>query len=137
MLLFLRSLVAYLAAQGVLEPEVTEDGPGRTFLQQLPDTPIDANGLICYDSKLPTLTDKQSGVYHIQVIFRRSTHAAALQAAITLFQFLCSRPEPIEDLEEGRYAIFDVRSGPVSLGSDENGNWRYSLNFPVTSQMYI
>ena len=67
---------------------------------------------------------------------RRKKHNDVLTEITKVFRFLCSRPELVEDISEDYYAIFDVRTGPVSLGTDDNGNWRYSLNFPVTSKMY-
>lgn len=133
---FLKALVAFLASNGVLSPEVSSEGDGITFLQHLPDDPVEANCVTCYDSKLPTLVNKQSGVYHIQILMRRKKHNDVLTEIMKVFRFLCSRPELVEDISEDYYAIFDVRTGPVLLGTDDNGNWRYSLNFPVTSKMY-
>lgn len=133
---FIKVLVAFLAAQGVLSPEVSSDGDGITYLQQLPDAPVEANCVTCYDTDLPRVVSKQSGVYHIQVIMRRKKHSDVLTEITQLFQFLCARPEPVEDIGDGYFAIFDVRKGPISLGRDDNNNWRYSLNFPVTSLIY-
>ena len=133
---FLKALVAYLARNGVLSEEVSSGGSGITYLQHLPDEPIEANCVTCYDSKLPTLYDKQSGVYQIQLLMRRKRHNDVLTDIHKVFQFLCSLPEPIVDIDNDYTAIFDVRSAPVSLGVDDNGNWRYSFNFPVTSKMY-
>lgn len=133
---FLKALVAFLARNGVLSEEASSEGDGITYLQQLPDDPIEANCVTCYDTDLPRLVNKQSGVYHIQVLMRRKKHNDVLSEITKLFQFLCARPELVEDISDDYYAIFDVRSGPVPLGTDDNGNWRYSLNFPVTSKMY-
>lgn len=133
---FLKALVAFFAQNGVLSEEVSPDGEGITFLQHLPDEPIEANCISCYDQTLPTLVDKQSGVYHIQVIMRRKKHSDVLNEITALFHFLCSRAEIVEDIDENYYAIFDVRHGPILIGADDNGNWRYSLNFPVTSKTY-
>ena len=133
---FLKALVAFLANNGVLSEEVSSEGDGITYLQHLPDDPDEANCVTCYDTDLPRLVGKQAGVYHIQVIMRRKKHNTVLTEITELFQFLCNRPEPVEDIGNDYYAIFDVRSGPVPLGIDDNGNWRYSLNFPVTSKMY-
>lgn len=133
---FLKALVAFLASNGVLSPEVSSEGDGITFLQHLPDDPVEANCVTCYDAKLPTLVNKQSGVYYIQILMRRKKHNDVLTEITKVFRFLCSRPELVEDIGEDYYAIFDVRTGPVPLGTDDNGNWRYSLNFPVTSKIY-
>ena len=133
---FLKALVAYLARNGVLSEEVSLGGDGITYLQHLPDEPVEANCVTCYDSKLPTLYDKQSGVYHIQLLMRRKKHSDVINDITKVFQFLCSFKEPIVDIDNDYFAIFDVQAGPVPLGVDDNGNWRYSFNFPVTSKMY-
>lgn len=135
---FLHTLVAFLAAHNVLPPEVTASDTNRskTFLQYLPDEPSKVYMVRWYDTSLPALVNKQAGVYRIQVVMRNPNHAEVLREITALWTFLINRPEPIEDIGNGFYAIFDCRSGPVEIGKDDHGNYRYSLNFPVKSKTF-
>lgn len=69
---FLHVFVAFLAAAKVIPPEVTSEDTERekTYLQSLPDDPDNVYCFRIYDGALPTLTDKQAGVYRIQATVR-------------------------------------------------------------------
>lgn len=135
---FLKALVSFLAANGVLPPEVTSIDTNRekTYLQTLPDEPPKAYCVRIYDGALPTLVDKQAGVYRVQVMVRNPKQSEALADVTKLWRFLINRPEPIEDINPTTWVIFDVQSVPIPLGRDEKGNYLYSLNFPVKTSMY-
>lgn len=138
---FVRALVAFLATNGVLPPEVTstdvtEKEREKTHLQALPDAPAKAYCVRWYDTSVPTLVDKQAGVYRIQVLMRNPKHGEVVREIEALWRFLLNRPEPIEDISDKYWVIFDVRSGPVPLGKDEKGNYLYSLNFPVKTKLF-
>jgi hypothetical protein len=135
---FLHTLVAFLADHGVLPPEVQGADANRekTYLQYLPDSPDNAICVRIYEGSLPSLVDKQAGIYRVQFIVRNSSHSEALADMTKLWRFLCSRPEPIEDIAPGVWAIIDVQTVPSPLGRDEKGNYLYSLNVPIKTSMY-
>lgn len=130
-----------MAKNNVLPPEVTskdvtDKEREKTHLQTLPDAPAKACAVRWYDTSVSTLVGKQVGVYRIQVLMRNPKHGEVLKDIEALWKFLLNRPEPIEDINEKRWVIFDVQSGPVPLGQDEKGNYLYSLNFPVKTQLF-
>ena len=135
---FIHTLIAFLAANNVLPAEVTPDDEDRskTYIQSLPDAPDKAYCVSWYDTRLPSIHDKQAGVYQIQVLMRNPNHAEVLREISDLWRFLINRPEPIDDIGNGFYAIFDCMSGPNFLGKDEHNNFQYSLNFPVKSKTF-
>ena len=55
---------------------------------------------------------------------------------VRIWKFLLKRPDLIEDINDHRWCIFDVKSGPVKLENDEKGNFLWSLSFPVTTNLY-
>lgn len=130
-----------MAKNNILPPEVTPRDVTpkereKTYLQALPDAPAKAYAVHWYDTSVPTLVGKQTGVYRIQVLMRNPKHGEVLNDIEKLWKFLLNRPEPIEDITDKRWVIFDVQSGPVSLGQDDKGNYLYSLNFPVKTQLF-
>lgn len=130
-----------MAKNKVLPPEVTPSDATcaereKTFLQALPDSPAKACCVRWYDTSVPALVGKQAGVYRIQVLMRNPKHGEVLKDIETLWKFLLNRPELIEDISDTRWVIFDVQSGPIPLGQDEKGNYLYSLNFPVKTQLF-
>ena len=135
---FLQALVAFFAANDVLPAEVTPSDTNRekTYLQNLPEEPHKAYCVRIYDADLPTLVDKQAGVFRVQVLMRNKIHAAVMADAYKLWRFLINRPELIEDISEEYWAIFDVLQGPNPLGRDEKGNYLYSLNIPIKTKMF-
>ena len=136
---FLKVLVEFLSANGVLPAEITpqDDDRSKTYLQSMPDTPAKAYCVTLYDTSLPSIHDKQAGVYRIQVIMRNPNHTEVFQEITNLWKFLINRPDYIEeDIGQGYYAIIDCTTGPLYLGKDEHGNHRYSLNFPVKSKTF-
>lgn len=135
---FLSVLVAFLASNNVLPAEITAGDSNRekTYLQKLPSAPDKAYCVKLYDCNLPTLADKQAGIYRIQVIMRNKSHGDVTTDIFKLWRFLISRPSYIEDIGSDYWVIFDVQSGPISLGQDEKGNYLYSLNFPVKTKMF-
>jgi len=135
---FIKALVAFFAANGVLPAEVTPSDTNRekTYLQNLPDAPTKAYCVRIYDADVPSLVDKQAGVYRVQVLMRNKNHAAVMADMYKLWRFLLNRPELVEDISEEYWAIFDVRTGPNPLGQDEKGNYLYSLNIPIKTKMF-
>ena len=135
---FLHVFVAFLAAAKVIPPEVTSEDTERekTYLQSLPDDPDNVYCFRIYDGALPTLTDKQAGVYRIQATVRNHSQTQALANVSTLWRFLIARPEFIEDIGNGYWVIIDAQSVPIPVGRDEKGNYLYTLNFPVKTKMY-
>lgn len=135
---FLQALVAFFAANGVLPAEVTPSDTNRekTYLQNMPEEPHKAYCVRIYDADLPTLVDKQAGVFRVQVLMRNKKHAPVMADAYKLWRFLINRPELVEDISPEYWAIFDVRQGPNPLGQDEKGNYLYSLNIPIKTKMF-
>lgn len=135
---FVHKLIAFLAANSVLPAEIqpSDTDRSKTYLQALPDEPAKAYCVNWYDTSLPSIHDKQAGVYRIQVVMRNPKHSEVLQDITGLWKFLINRPEPIDDIGDGYYAIFDCTSGPNPLGKDDHGNYQYSLNFPVKSKTF-
>lgn len=134
---FLNDLVEFFADNDVMPPEVTPQDTDRekTYLQNLPATPDKVCCVRLYDTDLPTLANKQTGVYRIQVIMRNRNHTTVFDDIYKLWKFLINRPEYIEDLND-YFVIFDAQKGPIPLGQDEKGNYLYSLNFPVKTKMF-
>ena len=135
---FLHQIVSFLSSQDVLPPEVTSEDSDRskTSLQFLPDAPDKAYCVRIYDGALPSLVDKQAGIYRVQFLMRNPKHSEVLADITKLWRFLISRPEPIEDIAPGVWVIIDARSVPIPLGRDEKGNYLYSLNVPIKTAMY-
>lgn len=138
---FLHALVAYLAANGVLPPEVTPNDTDRskTYLVYLPDAPDKAYCVKIYDGSVPSLADKQAGVFRVQVVMRNPSHAEVLSEIYTLWRFLLqlsSSGDYITDISADYWAIIDPQSPPIAAGRDEKGNYLYTLNFPVTTKMF-
>lgn len=137
---FLENLVAYLNENGVITPlvksEDTESAREGTYLQLMPDYPKKATCVRCYGVSTVPLGDKQSGVYRIQVSMRNPLHHVVLDDITKLWQFLLRHSGYIIDREDGNYYIFDAMNGPIPLGKDADGNYQYSLNFPVRSRTF-
>lgn len=135
---FLHAFIAWLASFGVLPPEVLASDADRekTYLVYLPDSPDKAVSVRIYDGMLPSLAGKQAGVFRIQVLMRNPSHAEVANDIFTLWQFLCDRPEYIEDISPNYWVIIDTQTPPIPAGRDDKGNYLYSLNFPVTTKMF-
>ena len=138
---FVRKLIAFLADNGVLPPEVTSSDKTeverqKTYLQTLPDSPAKAYCVRWYDTNVSSVVNKQVGIYRIQVMMRNPKHGEVLREIEALWKFLLQRPEPIEDITDDCWVIFDIQSGPIPLGQDDKGNYLYSLNFPVKTQLF-
>lgn len=135
--MFIKTLVKFLSDANVIPPEVRGSDRDRqkTYLQFLPDDPPKVVCVRWYHTDLPSMVGKEAGVYRIQIIFRNPKHGELLKEITALWQFLVNRPEPIEDVGDGYFAIFDCQEGPIPLNKDQNGNYLYSLNFPVTSKI--
>ena len=116
--------------------DITDKEREKTYLQALPDAPAKAYCVRWYDTSVPTLVGKQTGVYRIQVLMRNPKHGEVLHDIEKLWRFLLNRPEMIENISKDRWVIFDMQSGPVPLGQDEKGNYLYSLNFPVKTKLF-
>lgn len=134
---FLNDLVAFFYDNGVMPAEITASSTDRegTYLQYLPDSPNNAWCAKVYATDAPALAGKQSGVVHVQIIARNESHGTVFNSINTLWQFLLNRPEFIEDFED-YFVIFAAQSGPIPTGRDEQGNYLYTLNFPVTTKLY-
>lgn len=138
---FLHALVAFLSANTPMPPEVTvkdvlPQDREKTYLQTLPPKPAKAWSIRIYDGTLPTLTNKQAGIYRVQIIVRNPRQGEAFRDISSVWQFLINRPEYIEDMDSQFWVIFDVQSVPIFLEQDEAGNYLYSLNFPVKTKMF-
>lgn len=137
MLSFLRAFVYFLYVNGVLPPEYTtvEGSEENTYLMFLPDEPDTLCSVIPYDSAVPTIGGKGFGVIYLQIIFRSLNHEEVLNKINKLFEFLSSRTEFIEDIDENYWVIIDTVKLPTKLENDEKGRYRYSLSFPVTTKI--
>ena len=94
------------------------------------------NNIVHYNTKVPTLVDKSAGVISVQVVCRNKSAKVAYMNIVRIWKFLLKRPDLIEDINDHRWCIFDVKSGPVKLENDEKGNFLWSLSFPVTTNLY-
>lgn len=137
---FLTDLVAYFNENGVMDPLVkSSDKEGAregTYLQLLPDHPKRVTCVRCYDVTTVPLSDKQSGIFRIQVTMRNPVHYSVLASITALWRFLLCKSGEIIDVGDDNYYIFDAQNGPVPLGKDDDGNYRYTLNFPVRTRTF-
>ena len=141
---FLKELISFLSSAldedgfPICPPEVLPSDTDRekSYLYDLPKSPENVFVFRDYDTKVPTLSDKQAGVIHVQIIVRNKSAKIAYINIYRLWKFLLNRPEYVEDINDHRWCIFDVKSGPVKLENDEHGNYLWSLSFPVTTNLY-
>ena len=136
---FLHTLVTWLCAQGILPREalVTDKGMDRndkTYLMNLPEDVADCYCVRQYNQRLHSIVAKEASVRYIQIISRNQSHSKALENIETVYKFLINRPEPIEDISEDTWVIIDCQKGPVKLNEDSQGNYLYSLSFPITTK---
>lgn len=135
---FIHTLITWLAEQNIIPAEVqsTDTDREKTYVQLLPATPANVYCVRLYDTALPTLTDKQTGVFYIQFLVRNKSHAQAIANIDALWKFLSNRPEIVEDITDTQWVIFDVRSGPIFVEQDAHGNYLYSLNVPIKTKIF-
>lgn len=141
---FLRDLITFFNSYtddenvAICPPEVQVNDIERekSYLFDLPTEPENVYVFKEYNVKVPTLVDKQAGVRYVQVIVRNRSNKIAYANINRLWKFLLKRPEFIEDINDHRWCIFDVRSGPVKMENDTKGNYLWSLSFPVTTNLY-
>ena len=136
---FLHTLVTWLCAQGLLPREalVTDRGIDRndkTYLMNLPEDVADCYCVRQYNQRLHSIVAKEASVRYIQIIARNQNHSKALKNIETVYKFLINRPELIEDISEDTWVIIDCQKGPVKLNEDSQGNYLYSLSFPITTK---
>ena len=81
-----------------------------------------------------SIVAKDASVRYIQIIARNQNHSKALENIEAVYKFLINRPEPIEDISEDTWVIIDCQKGPVKLNEDSQGNYLYSLSFPITTK---
>jgi hypothetical protein len=135
---FLVALIAWLAASDIVPPMMTPSDTDlqKSYLYSLPDAPDKVVAFRNYYTNSPSVVPKQVGVKYIQVTFRDVTQKGAFEAVQKLYMFLLQRPEPIDWISDKYYCIFDVRNGPIPLSDDEKGRHRWSLSFPVKTNLY-
>lgn len=141
---FLKDLIAFFNScvddenVVICPPEVQADDIERekSYLFDLPKEPENVYVFKEYNTKVPTLVDKQAGVRYVQIIVRNRSNKMAYANINRIWKFLLKRPELIEDINDHRWCIFDVRNGPVKLENDTKGNYLWSLSFPVTTNLY-
>lgn len=139
MLEFLKALVAWLNAQGIIPAEVTEtdieeDRNNKTYLMNLPE---DVPNVFCirqYNMRLSSLIAKDVCVRYIQIIVRDEKHAQAMQSIEKVFQFLKNRPDFIEEMDDNYWVIIDCNNGPVKIDEDSQGRYMYSLSLSITTK---
>lgn len=139
MLEFLHAFVAWLCAQDIIPQEVTETdlGDDRNDKTHLMNLPEDAPNVFCvrqYNMRLSSLVAKDACVRYIQIIVRNQKHQQAIESIEKVFQFLKSRPEVIEDMDENYWVIIDCNNGPAKMDEDSQGRYLYSLSFAVTTK---
>ena len=118
------------------EIQVEDIDREKSYLFDLPTEPENVYVFKEYNTKVPTLVDKQFGVRYVQIIVRNKSNKIAYANINRIWKFLLKRPDFIEDINEHRWCIFDIRSGPVKLENDTKGNYLWSLSFPVTTNLY-
>ena len=141
---FLKELISFLNlstdsdGNPIVPPEVTSEDTDRekSYLMDLPKDPTNVYVFRLYNTKVPTLVNKQAGVHYVQVIVRNKSANKAYANINRIWHFLLQRPNLIEDINDHRWCIFDVKSGPVKLECDHKGNHLWSLSFPVTTKLY-
>lgn len=136
---FLHTLVTWLCAQGILPREATvtdraDDRNDKTYLMNLPEDVTDCYCVRQYNQRLHSIVAKDASVRYIQIIARNQNHSKALENIEAVYKFLINRPEPIEDISEDTWVIIDCQKGPVKLNEDSQGNYLYSLSFPITTK---
>ena len=141
---FLKDLIAFFNSSvddngvPICPPEVQSSDKDRekSYLYDLPKDPVNVYVFRDYNTKVPTLVDKSAGVISVQVMCRNKSAKVAYMNIVRIWKFLLKRPDLIEDINDHRWCIFDVKSGPVKLENDEKGNFLWSLSFPVTTNLY-
>lgn len=139
MLDFLRTFCMWLANQGIIPREVTENDideerEDKTYLMNLPD---DASNVVCvrqYNMRLAPLVAKEACVRYIQIIVRNVNHNKAINLSEQIYQFLKIRPEFIEDISPDYWVIIDCTKGPIKLEEDKQGRYQYSISIPITTK---
>lgn len=135
---FLSSLVAWLADQNIVPPELkpSDTNKEKTYLVDMPANPVNVVVFNNYKTSIASLTPKQVGVKRIQVLVRNKSQKAAYLQIHKIYQFLLNRPEFIEYITPTQWVIFDVKEGPIKLLQDDKGSHIWSLSFPVKTNLF-
>lgn len=135
---FIKTLANFLATSDIIPPLVTPEDMDRekTYEITLPDSPDNVYVITQYDTDIASMVAKNVCVAHIQIIIRNTSQGVVFSQMEKLHQFLLDRPEPIEDITDSTWCIFDVRKGPISLGQDAQGRYLWSLSFPVKTNIF-
>lgn len=141
---FLKELIQFLnkstdeSGVPIVPPEVSSEDNDRekSYLDSLPSEPNNVYVFKIYNTKVASLVNKQAGVHYVQLIVRNESNKQAYQNIERVWKFLLNRPEFIEDINPNRWVIFDVRSGPIKIQTDEKGNHLWSLSFPVKTSLF-
>ena len=136
---FLHTLVTWLNSYNILPREVLDtdkedEREDKTYLMNLPE---DVSNCYCvrqYNQRLNPSVTKDAGVRYVQIIIRNQKHAKALADSDKVFRFLLNKSGYIEDITEDLWAIINCQQGPVKLKEDSQGNYLYSLSFPITTK---
>lgn len=136
---FLHIFSNWLCEQGILPREAIltdrdSEREDKTYLMNLPEDVTNCYCVRQYNQRLHTLAGKEACVRYIQVVVRNQKHASALVNIEKVYKFLISRPEFIEDITSDWWVIIDCNKGPEKLNEDSQGNYLYSLSFPVTTK---
>ena len=135
---FLRFFAEWLTTNKLLPREVTVADKGseredKTYLMNLPEDVANCFCVRQYNQRVHTLVAKDACVRYIQIIARNTSHVTAMNSIEKIYNFLINRPELIEDVN-GRWMIIDCCQGPTKMKEDSQGNYLYSISFPVTTK---
>lgn len=133
---FLRALIVFLSSHDVMPEEVqpTDVDREKTYILNIPTEPDNVFVVMQYRSDLPSTFNKEFAVRRIQIICRNLSEGNALSNMEAIYNFLKDRPEPIEEMNDTYWAMFDIQTGPVRLSPDERGRYLYSLSFPIKTK---
>jgi hypothetical protein len=142
MIEFMETLIEYFSENDVMPAIVTSASTGvareGTYLNQFPASPSNCWVMKNYSTNLPSVNIKTAGIRRIQVSVRHKSMHQAMLNINRLFDFICSRMEPewdwwIQIGTDKKYnCLFNQRTGPIMLSPDEEGQYIWALNIPIT-----
>lgn len=145
--LFLHALVQWLSDNNVIFPEAVNNEENKSYLMNFPaDVNVKNCALVSqYDISLNAQNVPGACVRFIQFIFRNTSHTMAMTQSEALYEFFKNQADPIieytysyEDAAhqvqtKKFFFIINLRSGSLKLNEDAQGNYRYALSVPITT----
>lgn len=132
---FLMTFTQWLIDNGVIPVMVDAADPireNKTYIMYLPD---DVHNCVCvtqYDQTHNSLIYQEACLKYLQIIVRNTSHNEAITLADKIHKYLINRPEPIEFIGD-RWVVINCTYGPQKMDNDAQGNYKYAIQFKVTT----